>query len=109
MRISDWSSDCALPISEIDAIRLGEDDYKVFGGRANEGAVIVSQEDYPVDFSRNLACRVGNIVPIDSFETAVRSVNAYTQTIGIYPERLKEELRDQIGRASCRVRVCQSV
>src|SRR3546814_10878260 len=55
--------------SEIDAIRLGEDDYKVFGGRANEGAVIVSQEDYPVDFSRNLACRVGNIVPIDSFET----------------------------------------
>src|SRR3546814_11586111 len=46
--------------SEIDAIRLGEDDYKVFGGRANEGAVIVSQEDYPVDFSRNLACRVGN-------------------------------------------------
>src|SRR3546814_17765203 len=49
--------------SEIDALRLGEDDYKVFGGRANEGAVIVSQEAYPVDFSRNPACRVGNIVP----------------------------------------------
>src|SRR3546814_11642174 len=55
--------------SEIDAIRLGEDDYKVFGGRANEGAVIVSQEDYPVDFSGNLACRVGNIVPIVSFRS----------------------------------------
>src|SRR3546814_11058910 len=94
MRISDWSSDvCSSDL----AIRLGEDDYKVFGGRANEGAVIVSQEDYPVDFSRNLACRVGNIVPIDSFETAVRSVNAYTQTIGIYPERLKEELRDRLA------------
>src|SRR3546814_51706 len=100
MRISDWSSDvCSSDLlkSEIDAMRLGEYDYKVFGGRANEGAVIVSQEDYPVDFSRNLACRVGNIVPIDSFETAVRSVNAYTQTIGIYPERLKEELRDRLA------------
>src|SRR3546814_17699092 len=94
MRISDWSSDvCSSDL----AIRLGEDDYKVFGGRANEGAVIVSQEDYPVDFSRNLACRVGNIVPIDTFETAVRSVNAYTQTIGIYPERLKEALRDRLA------------
>src|SRR3546814_17898624 len=89
MRFSDWSAYvCSSDL---------EDDYKVFGGRSNEGAVIVSQEDYPVDFSRNLACRVGNIVPIDSFETAVRSVNAYTQTIGIYPERLKEELRDRLA------------
>ncbi len=83
--------------SEIDGIRLNEDEYRVYGGRANEGAVIVSQEDAPVDFSRSLACRVGNIVPIDTFETAVRSVNAYTQTIGIYPDALKEKLRDRLA------------
>jgi len=83
--------------SEIDAARLNDEDYRVYGGRANEGAVIVSQEDYPVDFSRQLACRVGNIVPIDSFETAVRSVNAYTQTIGIFPESLKAALRDRLA------------
>jgi Acyl-CoA reductase (LuxC) len=83
--------------AEIDAIRLQDDDFKLFGGRSNEGAVIVSQEDYPVDFSRALACRVGNIVPIDSPEAAVRSVNAYTQTVGIYPEALKLTLRDRLA------------
>jgi len=82
---------------EIDAIRLQDDEYRVFGGRNNEGALIVSQEEYPVDFSRQLACRVGNIVPIDDVETAVRSVNAYTQTVGIFPETLKERLRDRLA------------
>lgn len=82
---------------EIDGARVMDEDYRIFGGQTNEGAVIVSQEDYPVDFSRLLACRVGNIVPVDSFETAVRSVNAYTQTIGIYPESLKKLLRDRLA------------
>jgi hypothetical protein len=83
--------------SEIDGARLNGEDYRVFGGRTNEGAVIVSQEAYPVDFSRSLACRVGNIVPVDSAEQAIRSVNAYTQTIGIYPESMKAELRDRLA------------
>ncbi len=83
--------------AEIDAARLQDEEYRVFGGKRNEGALIVSQEEYPVDFSRMLACRVGNIVPIDSFEAAVRSVNAYTQTIGIFPEELKEALRDRLA------------
>ena len=82
---------------EIDGARVMDEDYRIFGGQDNEGAIIVSQEDYPVDFSRILACRVGNIVPVDSFETAVRSVNAYTQTIGIYPESLKKALRDRLA------------
>ena len=83
--------------AEIDALRLSSEEYTVFGGRSNEGAIIVSQEDAPVDFSRSLACRVGNIVPIDSVENAVRSVNAYTQTIGIFPETLKTALRDRLA------------
>lgn len=82
---------------EIDAIRLLDDEYRIFGGRGNEGALIVSQEEYPVDFSRQLACRVGNIVPIDDLETAVRSVSAYTQTVGLFPEALKERLRDRLA------------
>jgi hypothetical protein len=83
--------------AEIEALRFVDDEYRVFGGRANEGAVIVSQSDAPVDFARMLACRVANIVPIDDVATAVRSVNAYTQTIGIYPESLKAELRDRLA------------
>ena len=80
---------------EIEGIRVMSDEFKIFGGRSNEGAIIVSQEDEPVDFSRLLACRVGNLVPVDDIETAVRSVNAYTQTIGVYPESLKLRLRDR--------------
>lgn len=82
---------------ELEGLRFVAEDYKLFGGRSNEGAIIVSQSDAPVDFSRMLACRVGNLVPIDDLETAVRSVNAYTQTIGIYPESLKETLRDRLS------------
>jgi hypothetical protein len=82
---------------EMDAIRLMSDEFEIFGGRSNEGAIIVSQEDEPVDFSRMLACRVANLVPVDDIETAVKSVNAYTQTIGIYPESLKLQLRDRLA------------
>ena len=73
------------------------DDYTVFGGRSNEGALIVSRDGAPVSFSRILGCRVGNLVPIDEIDTAVRSVNAYTQTIGIFPEALKHTLRDRLA------------
>ena len=83
--------------AELEALRFVDDEYRVFGGRTNEGAVIVSQSDAPVDFARLLACRVANIVPIDDVATAVRSVNAYTQTIGIYPEPLKAAIRDKLA------------
>jgi Acyl-CoA reductase (LuxC) len=81
---------------EIDAAKLMDEDYRVYGGRGNEGAFIVSLDGVPVDFSRILACRVGNLVPIDDVETAVKSVNAYTQTIGVYPDSLKQSLRDRL-------------
>lgn len=83
--------------AELAALAFVDDEYCVFGGRGNEGAIIVSRSDQPVDFARMLACRVANIVPVDHVDTAVRSVNSYTQTIGIYPESLKEELRDRLA------------
>jgi len=82
---------------ELDALRFVEDDYYMVGGRGAEGAIIVSQEDEPVDFAQLLACRVANIVPIDDIESAVKSVNAYTQTIGVYPDSLKHSLRDRLA------------
>jgi hypothetical protein len=82
---------------EIDSVRMLDDDYTVFGGRGSEGAIIVSHDGDPVDFSRQLACRVGNLVPIDDLETAILSVTNYTQTIGIYPDALKSELRDRLA------------
>lgn len=83
--------------AELAGLAFVDDEYCVFGGRGNEGAVIVSRSDRPVDFARLLACRVANIVPVDDLEIAVRSVNAYTQTIGIFPDSLKEQLRDRLA------------
>jgi hypothetical protein len=82
--------------ANLDALRMDEDFYKIFGGQDNEGAVIVSQIDEPVDFSHELCGRVVNLVPISSLETAVKSVNSYTQTIGIWPEKLKHRIRDDL-------------
>jgi hypothetical protein len=81
---------------EVEALSLNSEEHRVFGGGAN-GAVIVSQASEPVDFARLLANRVANLVPVDDLETPIRSVNAYTQTIGIFPEPLKEHIRDRLA------------
>lgn len=39
---------------------------------------------------------IDDVAPVGNLETAVRSVNSYTQTIGIYPDALKEKLRDRL-------------
>jgi hypothetical protein len=80
----------------IAASRMTEDFYHVIGGEDDEGAVIVSQMDEPVDYSPMLSGRVANIVPVDDIKKVTEAVNAYTQTVGIYPESLKRELRDQL-------------
>jgi len=43
-----------------------------------------------------LSCRVANLVPVDHIEAVTAAVNAYTQTVGIYPESLKRRLRDTL-------------
>lgn len=79
---------------EIDGIRYSPA-FRVFGCRENEGGVIVSQVEEPVDFRDSLACRVVNIVPVASVDAAVSHVTVHTQTIGIYPRALKEDIRDR--------------
>ena len=77
------------------ATRLGGADwFRVIGGESQEGGVIVSQIDEPVDYAPMLSGRVANLVPVDDIERVTRAVNAYTQTVGIYPESLKRSLRD---------------
>jgi Acyl-CoA reductase (LuxC) len=78
----------------IETSRMTDEFYRVVGGEHREGAIVVSQFDEPVDYSPMLSGRVANIVPVDSIEKVTSAVNAYTQTIGIYPESLKHELRD---------------
>ncbi len=80
---------------ELQSLRVMSQEHKVYGG-GREGAVIVSQREEPVDFAASLTDRVANLVPFDHIDTPIRSVNSYTQTIGIYPDTLKEEIRDQL-------------
>jgi Acyl-CoA reductase (LuxC) len=80
----------------IEASRMAEDFYCVIGGEQREGAIVVSQIDEPVDYSTMLSGRVANIVPVNSTDKVIAAVNAYTQTIGIYPESLKRRLRNTL-------------
>ena len=52
--------------------------------------------DEPVDYAPMLSGRVANVVPVDDIEKVTDAVNAYTQTVGIYPESLKRQLRDRL-------------
>lgn len=83
-------------LDHVEASRMAEDFYRVVGGEQREGAIVVSQIDEPVDYSPMLSGRVANVVPVDSIDKVTAAVNAYTQTIGIYPESLKRRLRDTL-------------
>jgi hypothetical protein len=78
----------------LSASRMAEDWFRVIGGERDEGAIIVSQIDEAVDYSPLLSGRVANLVPVDDVRKVTDAVTAYTQTVGIYPEKLKHELRD---------------
>ncbi|GAF47622.1 acyl-CoA reductase [Rhodococcus wratislaviensis] len=78
----------------VDSVRMQDDWYHVVGGRDDEGAIIVSQLPEPVPFALELTDRTANIVPVDTIDEIVGAVNAWTQTVGVYPEELKTSLRD---------------
>lgn len=81
---------------KVNALRLQDDFYKVIGGQDDEGAVIVSQFPEAVDFMPELDARTINIVPVDTLDEVLDACDSYTQTVGIYPESLKDELNDRL-------------
>ena len=80
--------------SNIEALQFQDEWYKVIGGEDDEGAVIVSQHPQPVEFDAALNDRVANFIPVDSLQEIADDCDAYTQTVGVYPESLKGEVRD---------------
>jgi hypothetical protein len=80
--------------AHVDALRLDDEWYHVIGGKDGEGAVIVSQLAEPVPFATKLDDRTVNLVPVDDLDEVLDAVDAYTQTVGVYPEQLKDELKD---------------
>lgn len=79
---------------EIEAIRHSPY-FKVVGCKASEGGVIVSQEQEVVEFADLLSGRVINLIPVDTIEAAYPGITVDTQTISIYPDTLKDVVRDE--------------
>ena len=48
----------------------------------------------PKSVDASLDNRVANFIPVDSIDEVAADVDAYTQTVGVYPEAFKRELED---------------
>lgn len=84
-------------LDELAGITLQEDFFKLHQGDANAGAVIVSQFDEVVEFSELLANRTANLVPVANVADALKRINAASQTVGVYPDTLKLQIRDALA------------
>lgn len=82
--------------SFVDALRMDDEWYEVIGGRENEGAIIISKLPRPVDFSAHLQDRTANLVPVESIDDVLLGIDAYTQTVGVWPESLKVQLQNVV-------------
>jgi hypothetical protein len=87
---------------ELAAARAQDELYYVVGGEKNEGAVVVSLAGEMPDFFPTH--KIVIVIPFtgDPLQIFDR-IHPSTQTVGIYPESLKEQLRDHlVARGVCR-------
>ncbi len=80
---------------EIDVLRSMEPEYRVWGGYDGRGLVIRSPE--PVDFHPD--GKIVDVVPVGALSEAVAHAGVATQTVGVYPDTRKAELRDALACA----------
>jgi hypothetical protein len=79
---------------DIDSLRFLEGLFEVVGGEDGEGAVITSLAGEPVEFFPS--CKTVNVIPVDDYDEVLEQITIATQTIGIYPESLKDQLMSQL-------------
>lgn len=77
---------------EIDGLRNLAPYYRVWGATDGTGMVVRSEE--PVDFYPT--GRLVNVVVVPDVKAVLGHLNAATQTVGIYPDGLREQLRDDL-------------
>ncbi|MET0378665.1 MAG: acyl-CoA reductase, partial [Spongiibacteraceae bacterium] len=61
---------------ELDGLFMLEDWFKLYRDNDFDGAVIVSQNDEPVSFASELACRTSNLVPLKTLDQIVQRINS---------------------------------
>lgn len=84
--------------AELQAVALEDDFYHVEGDTVN-GGVVVSRFADRVDFFDQLNNRVVNLVPVEDLLDVVKWCDDTTQTIGVYPESLRERLLNPLALA----------
>jgi hypothetical protein len=77
---------------EIASLRNLAPYYRVWGRTDGTGMVVRSEE--PVDFYPS--GRLVNVVAVPDVKAVLGHVNAATQTVGVYPDTLRERLRDPL-------------
>ena len=82
--------------AKLSALSLLEDEYHVIGGD-NRGGVIISLEGDQVDFADELKYRTLNIVPVPDYDSLLRYITRDVQTVGVYPEHVRENLRTTLA------------
>ena len=82
--------------AKIDSLEMLDDMYEVIGGD-RRGGVILSLTGEQVDFADDLAHRTVNIIPIADFDVALKLTTRDVQTVGVYPSRLRDELRIRLA------------
>ena len=84
--------------AELDAVSLEDDFYHVEGDTVN-GGFVVSKFSDRVDFYGDLNNRVVNFVPMEDLIDIVQWCDDTTQTVGVYPESLRDRLLDPLALA----------
>jgi hypothetical protein len=96
------STPAAAPNDELEAemaaIELEDDFYHVEGNTIT-GGVVVSRFSDRVDFYQQLNNRVVNLVPTADLMEVVKWCDDTTQTVGIYPEGLRDKMLDPLSLA----------
>jgi hypothetical protein len=82
--------------AELEAIGM-EDDFYWVKGDTVKGGVIISRFEGKVDFSDQLNNRVVNLVPLADLTQLYEWCGDQTQTVPIYPESLREKMRDGLA------------
>jgi len=80
--------------SHVDSLRWDDEWFEVIGGEDEEGAIIISKLPRQVDFAAYLADRTANFVTCGSIDDLLLGIDAYTQTIGVWPEAYKAKLEN---------------
>lgn len=82
--------------AELEALSLDDTFYRVIGDTIKGGAV-VSRVPEPVEFAEDLNNRIVNLVPVEDIREVCQWVSEETQTVGIYPETLRQSMRDELA------------